>query len=96
MTAPTVPSTHQLPPGYAEENSSHPLLTTCIAFVVLETIFMMLLYISRFLCNNDDKSSEQKANWNMVGLMTGAYFVCMGKITLGFRNSLPSTPLTQH
>ncbi|KAF1971974.1 hypothetical protein BU23DRAFT_168768 [Bimuria novae-zelandiae CBS 107.79] len=71
------PPLDSLPPTYVAEDNSHALLATCIAFLAIETTFMSLLYTSRFL------SSEQKANWNMVALMTGAYIVCLGKITIG-------------
>ncbi|KAJ4360920.1 uncharacterized protein N0V89_001489 [Didymosphaeria variabile] len=84
VSAPSFPSLDQFPPGYAEENSSRPLLATCIAFLVLETIFMTLLYTSRFLCNDGKQPGEQKANWYMISLMTGTYLVCVSKITLGF------------
>ncbi|KAK7184940.1 hypothetical protein DPSP01_002767 [Paraphaeosphaeria sporulosa] len=81
---PYFPSIDQFPPGYAEENNSRPLLETCIAFLVLDTTFMILLYTSRFLCNDKKHSSEQRANWSMISLMTGTYIVCISKITLGF------------
>ncbi|KAF9741863.1 hypothetical protein PMIN06_005141 [Paraphaeosphaeria minitans] len=81
---PYFPSIDQFPPGYAEENNSRPLLETCIAFLVLDTTFMTLLYTSRFLCNDKKHPNEQKANWSMISLMTGTYIVCISKITLGF------------
>ncbi|KAF2450004.1 hypothetical protein P171DRAFT_469887 [Karstenula rhodostoma CBS 690.94] len=83
-TSPYFPSIDQFPPGYAEEKNSRPLLETCIAFLVLDTVFIMLLYTSRFLCNDKKHPSEQKANWSMISLMTGTYIVCVSKITLGF------------
>ncbi|KAK3197709.1 hypothetical protein GRF29_216g1042375 [Pseudopithomyces chartarum] len=73
----TLPPLELLPPAYVAENTSYPLFATCIAFLVIETFFMTLLYTSRFL------SSDKKANWHMVALMTGAYIVCLGKITIG-------------
>lgn len=85
MTRPyTLPPLELLPPAYVAENTSHPLFATCIAFLVIETFFMALLYTSRFL------SSDKKANWHMVALMTGAYIVCLGKITIGLRTLPPS------
>lgn len=48
---------------------------------------MLLLYTSRLL------SVEKTANWNMVALMTGAYLVCLGKITIGLRMPSPPTSL---
>jgi hypothetical protein len=81
------PPMDQFPPGYAEENNSKPLLETCIAFIVMDTTFMMLLYISRFLCADKKQPNEPRANWSMISLMTGTYLVCISKITLGFRTS---------
>ena len=88
MAPPIFPSIEDLPPAYVAEDNSHPLFATCIAFLVIETFFMSLLYISRFL------SSETKANWNMVALMTGAYIVCLCKITIGLRTT--PHPTTTH
>lgn len=64
-------------PGYLTEDASAPLMDTCISFLVLETVFMTLLYTSRFV------SGDQKANLSMVLLMTSAYLVCICKITVG-------------
>lgn len=63
-------------PEYLAEDGSGRVLQTCIAFMILETFFMSLLYISRAL------SKQKKTNWTMILLMTGAYVVCMFKITI--------------
>ncbi|KAF2463267.1 uncharacterized protein BDR25DRAFT_189730, partial [Lindgomyces ingoldianus] len=62
---------------YLAEDDSTPLLATCIFFVGLETIFMGLLYTSRYF------GDRKKSNWWMIILMTNGYLVCMGKLTLG-------------
>ncbi|KAF2680358.1 hypothetical protein K458DRAFT_393005 [Lentithecium fluviatile CBS 122367] len=64
-------------PEYLAENNSAHLLQSCIVFLILETFFMTLLYLSRLV-----PDSSQKANWTMILLMTGAYTVCLSKITV--------------
>jgi Kef-type K+ transport system membrane component KefB len=69
--------------AYLAEDNSTPLLATCIAFLIIEGIFIFLMYASRFL------GKDQKANLWMTLLMTGAYVVCIAKITIGIRKSPP-------
>ena len=83
MAPPNYPSLANLPPSYIAEDNSHPLFATCIAFLVIETTFMLLLCISRFLSN------DPAANWNMIALMTGAYLVCLCKTSIGLRTFSP-------
>jgi hypothetical protein len=72
----------------AEDKSAH-LLESCIVFLVLEALFMSMLYASRFVAGE-----QQKANWTMVTLMTGAYLVCISKIAVAIRKSAsPVLPL---
>lgn len=63
---------------YLVEDNSAPLLGTSIAFLVLETIFIALLYISRYLAKGE------RANLSMEILMTLTYIVCVSKITIAF------------
>ncbi|CAO2653071.1 Nn.00g024820.m01.CDS01 [Neocucurbitaria sp. VM-36] len=63
---------------YLAENNSAPLLGTSIAFLVLETIFLALLYISRNLAKGE------RTNLSMEILMTLTYIVCVSKITIAF------------
>lgn len=64
-------------PEYLAEDKSAILLNTCIAFLVLETLFIIMLFVSRSL------AKDQKANMSMTLLMTAGYITCCGKITLG-------------
>ncbi|KAF2183129.1 hypothetical protein K469DRAFT_499974, partial [Zopfia rhizophila CBS 207.26] len=67
----------QLPPSYLAENNSKPLLDVCITFIVIETVFISLLFISRYL------NHDQKSGMGMLSFMTIGYLVCMGKVTIG-------------
>jgi hypothetical protein len=67
---------------YLAENISAPLLTICICFLVLETIFIVLMYISRYIAR------EKKKGLVMLLLMTAGYITCTGKITLAFSKFL--------
>jgi hypothetical protein len=69
-------------PEYLAEDKSGHLLASCILFLLLETLFMSLLYLSRLL-----SGEQQKAKWNMVLLMTGAYVVCISKIAVAICRS---------
>ncbi|KAF1958303.1 hypothetical protein CC80DRAFT_503084 [Byssothecium circinans] len=68
----------QFTPEYLAADNSARLFITCIAFLSIETIFICLLYTSRFL-----SGEPKKANLSMVVLMTGCYIVCLGKIAVG-------------
>lgn len=69
--------------AYLAEDNSTPLLATCIAFLIIEGLFIFMMYTSRFL------GKDQKANLWMTILMTGAYIVCIAKIAIGIcRSSL--------
>lgn len=72
-----IPDISSFPPEYLAEYNGAALLDTCIAFLVLETIFIVLLYVSKYF------AKDQKANLSMTLLMTAAYFTCCAKITLG-------------
>ncbi|KAF1842840.1 uncharacterized protein K460DRAFT_356651 [Cucurbitaria berberidis CBS 394.84] len=61
---------------YIAEDNSAPLLGTSIAFLVLETVFIALLYTSRYLAKGE------RANLSMEILMTLTYIVCVLKITI--------------
>lgn len=71
------PSTTSYSAEYLAENHGAALLDTCIAFLVLETVLMVLLFASRYL------AKDQQANMSMTMLMTAGYFTCCAKITLG-------------
>lgn len=70
-------------PEYLAEDNSTPLLGTSIAFLVLETIFMVLLYISRYLAKGE------RVNLSMEILMTMTYVVCISKIAIAFCMTFP-------
>lgn len=70
-----VPST-SFSPEYLAEDIGAALLDTSIAFLILETTLIVLLYLSRFF------AKDQKANLSMTLLMTAGYFTCCAKITL--------------
>ncbi|PVH99780.1 hypothetical protein DM02DRAFT_416948 [Periconia macrospinosa] len=69
------PDLSHFPPEYLAADNSAPLFHTCIAFLVIDTIFMILLYAARII--------DKKTNMSMLILMTSAYFVCLGKISVG-------------
>jgi hypothetical protein len=69
------------PPGYISEDISAPLLGTSLAFLVLETLFIALLYTSRYLAKGE------RTNLSMEILLTLTYVVCVGKIAIAFRKS---------
>ena len=73
------PSNQQFAEAYLAQDNSSPLLATCITFLIVEGMFIFLMYTSRFL------GKDQKANLWMTILMTGAYVVCIAKITIGIR-----------
>jgi hypothetical protein len=72
----TMPMPTQFPPGYVEEYIGGELLGTAIGFLVVETVFMVLLYLSRYYAKGE------RANMSMEIFMTLAYVVCVGKITV--------------
>lgn len=74
---PSIGASLNLPPSYVSEDNSTPLLATCISFLIIESIFVILMYISRF-CGKD-----KAANLWMTFLMTAGYIVCVGKISIG-------------
>ncbi|KAF2729627.1 hypothetical protein EJ04DRAFT_555963 [Polyplosphaeria fusca] len=65
-------------PSYLAEDNSSPLLQTSISFLVVESFFIALMYTARFL-TRDQRSSH----W-MILLLTSAFCVCCGKITVAF------------
>ncbi|KAH7351477.1 hypothetical protein BKA66DRAFT_278843 [Pyrenochaeta sp. MPI-SDFR-AT-0127] len=65
----------RLTPEYLAEDNSAPLLGTCITFLVLETIVITLLHVSRYF------GRGERANMSMEILMTLTYIVCVSKIT---------------
>lgn len=95
-------TTTQFPPGYVNEYIGGELLGTAVGFLVVETVFMVLLYLSRYYAKGE------RANTSMEVFMTLAYMVCVGKITvaickysnnsihLPFRSSRHLRHLTNH
>jgi drug/metabolite transporter (DMT)-like permease len=81
--APANWTTMNLSPAYLAEDNSAPLFATCIAFLVIDTFFIILLYTARSLT----KEGKTKASMLTSLLMTGAYTVCVAKITVCFRTS---------
>ena len=63
-------------PEYLAEDVSVSLLVTSIVFLVLETVFMVLLYVSRYCAKGE------RTNRAMEVFMTMTYLVCVGKITI--------------
>ena len=64
-------------PEYLVEDISGQLLATCITFLVLETIFVVLLWTSRYYAKGE------RTNSAMEMFMTSTYLACCGKITVG-------------
>ena len=64
------------PPSFLAEDNSASLLDTCIFFIVIEAIFIVLMYMARYV------SSDNKANKWMTLLLTSAYCTCLFKITI--------------
>lgn len=77
-----------MPQAFMTQDNSRSLLNTCIAFIVLETIFVSLLLISRRINTN-------KTGTGMPLLMVQSYVLCMSKIALALRRS-PTTPFWPH
>jgi hypothetical protein len=75
---------------YLAEDISAPLRTTCCCFLVIEAVFIVLMYISRYLSRD-----KKKGMW-MVLLMTAGYLTCVGKITVALRKSCPLPALILH
>lgn len=63
------------PPEYLAENIGDRLFATCIAFLVIDTIFIVLLHTSRYL------GRDQQWNLSMALLMSLGYLTCVLKIT---------------
>lgn len=74
----TVVNANTLSREYLAEDNSAPLLGTSIAFLVLETVVMALMYVSRYLAKGE------RTNLSMEILMTLTYIVCVSKITIAF------------
>jgi hypothetical protein len=70
-------------PEYLAEDISAPLLGTSIAFIVLETTVMALMYASRYYAKGE------RANLWMEAFMTMTYLVCQGKITVAICKACP-------
>jgi hypothetical protein len=62
------------------ENASGPLLCTAVVFLLLETCFMLLLYIARYLAPHD-----RERGWAMEIFLTATYGVCVGKVVVAIR-----------
>ena len=69
------------PPAYLDESVGASLLGTSIAFLILETLFIALLYTSRYLAKGE------RTNLSMEILLTLTYVVCVSKIAIAFRKS---------
>ncbi|KAF2825050.1 hypothetical protein CC86DRAFT_408187 [Ophiobolus disseminans] len=63
-------------PEYLRENISGPLFTTCIIFLGLETVFILLLWTSRYY------AAKERRNSVMEIFMTLTYITCCGKIAV--------------
>ncbi|KAH8704628.1 hypothetical protein GQ44DRAFT_732250 [Phaeosphaeriaceae sp. PMI808] len=61
---------------YLSEDVGMRLLATCLTFLGLETMFMCLLFASRFYAKGE------RTNKSMEVFMTLTYLVCVGKITI--------------
>lgn len=65
-------------PEYLAENNSAELMGTSVAFLVLETACMGMLWASRYVAKGE------RGNFWMEGFMTATYVVCVAKITVAF------------
>jgi ABC-type Na+ efflux pump permease subunit len=68
--------TTNYPPEYLNEDIGPSLFATCIVFLFLETVFMILMYASRYV------SKGERTNKSMEVLLTLTYLICIGKITI--------------
>jgi hypothetical protein len=68
------------------ENVSGPLLCTAVVFLLLETCFVLLLYIARYLAPHD-----RERGWVMEIFLTATYSVCVGKVVVAIRACTPSS-----
>jgi hypothetical protein len=68
------------------ENVSGPLLCTAVIFLLLETFFVLLLYIARYLAPHD-----RERGWAMEIFLTATYSVCVGKVVVAIRACTPSS-----
>lgn len=73
------PTANQFPPEYLNEYNGGSLFAVAITFLVIETIFMILLYTSRYLARGE------RSNMSMEIFMTLTYMVCLGKIVVAIR-----------
>jgi hypothetical protein len=73
---PSEMDTTMLEPGYVAENNSASLFATSITFLVVESIFLTLLYTSRYLAKGERK------NLSMEVFMTMTYILCVAKIII--------------
>ena len=67
-------STQQYPPGYLAEDRSQQLIHVAIIFGVLETVFVLLFYISRIV--------TKTANGPEVWLIALGYIACFGHVII--------------
>ncbi|KAH7070341.1 hypothetical protein BKA63DRAFT_578896 [Paraphoma chrysanthemicola] len=70
------PETTNYPPEYLNEDIGPSLFATCIVFLFLETVFMILMYASRYV------SKGERTNQSMEVFLTLSYLICIGKITI--------------
>lgn len=70
-----------LPPEYLNEDKSAPLFNTAIAFIVVQTVFVVLFYISRYI----NKTANGIEFWCFMPL---AYIFSIGLcVVAGLRTS---------
>lgn len=62
-------------PEYLAEYNGDILLGTAITFMVVETVVMMLMVLSRYFAHGE------RTNYSMEVFLTMTYLVCMGKVT---------------
>jgi hypothetical protein len=72
----TLTMSNRMPQSYRDEDISGSLLGISIAFIILETTVMALMYALRYYARGE------RANLWMETFMTITYVVCQGKITV--------------
>ena len=79
MSWPSSPKTYT--PEYLAEDISGRLLATSITFLVLETVFIGLMWMSRWC------AKKERTNLAIEMFMTVTWLVCIAKITVVLRKS---------
>ncbi|KAH7082041.1 hypothetical protein FB567DRAFT_594549 [Paraphoma chrysanthemicola] len=71
-----IPETTRYPPEYLNEDIGPSLFATCIVFLALESVFMILMIASRYV------GKAERTNRSMEVFLSLTYVVCTGKITI--------------